>query len=648
LVITIPLFGQGSPNCFLEDYYPKYISSPPSIDTIKPSTTPNVTVTINGADTLGPVSNYIFGNATAVWVGENVNNTTLVPYLQQLSPSLIRFPGGSWSNIYFWNGLPGDIPESIYDCSKYGAGAETYPKVLLHPQSGAWYYLTPDQYYNLRSQLGAEGLISVNYGYARYGLSADPIGQAAHLAADWVRYDAGQTKFWEVGNENAGQWEAGWMIDTTTNLDGQPKVITGRIYGKHFKVFVDSMKAAAAEIATTIYIGGIVLHFDGSTSSNPPDKTWNQEFFNEVGDSADFYVMHNYYGSGSSSVSLNTSVTNAHTEIINNINFINSDIAAKGASSKPIALTEWNSKSNSSSSPADKERISICNGLQAVTIIGDMLNNNCNMSCRWLIANQNTDGMFYWSSSPTHTLWDPRPDFYYLYYLKQFVGDHMVQTSSSYTDLLAYASRFSSNHTGVVVVNKGASPLTVRILPNDIGVGDKYYVYSITGDTMGNPPIICKVNNTKHDPGRWGPLSGLTGIKAWSYTTGNPLGNDSIKFSSPGNSVQFILVDSGRTYITNVKTASSQSIVKFSLEQNYPNPFNPQTVIFYSLPKASTVTLKVYDVLGREVETLVCNEKKVTGTYQVRFNGLSLPSGVYFYRLTSENYVESKKMLLIK
>ncbi|MBV6421149.1 MAG: Ycf48-like protein [Ignavibacteriaceae bacterium] len=93
---------------------------------------------------------------------------------------------------------------------------------------------------------------------------------------------------------------------------------------------------------------------------------------------------------------------------------------------------------------------------------------------------------------------------------------------------------------------------------------------------------------------------------------------------------------------------------EFELSQNYPNPFNPNTVISYQLPVTSNVTLKVYDLLGREIVTLV-NEEKPAGTYEVEFNshsGLSgirdLPSGIYFYQLKTGNYIETKKMLMIK
>ncbi len=88
-------------------------------------------------------------------------------------------------------------------------------------------------------------------------------------------------------------------------------------------------------------------------------------------------------------------------------------------------------------------------------------------------------------------------------------------------------------------------------------------------------------------------------------------------------------------------------IKDFVLSQNYPNPFNPTTVIDYTIPKESHVTLKIYDVLGQEVRTLVDQDQQV-GRYSVNFNGSSLASGVYFYRLFAGNHVITKKMLLLK
>jgi hypothetical protein len=85
----------------------------------------------------------------------------------------------------------------------------------------------------------------------------------------------------------------------------------------------------------------------------------------------------------------------------------------------------------------------------------------------------------------------------------------------------------------------------------------------------------------------------------------------------------------------------------YSLEQNYPNPFNPSTTIKYQIPTQNFVTLKVYDVLGNEIETIIKEEKSI-GNYGVEFNATSLPSGVYFYRLQAGKFFDTKKMVLMK
>jgi trimeric autotransporter adhesin len=87
--------------------------------------------------------------------------------------------------------------------------------------------------------------------------------------------------------------------------------------------------------------------------------------------------------------------------------------------------------------------------------------------------------------------------------------------------------------------------------------------------------------------------------------------------------------------------------LKFSLSQNYPNPFNPTTTIKYSLPKSGFTTLKVYDITGREVITLL-NDYKEAGSYEIEFNAANLASGVYFYRLNTGNFSAVKKLLFLK
>ncbi|MFZ2864039.1 MAG: T9SS type A sorting domain-containing protein, partial [Ignavibacteriaceae bacterium] len=85
----------------------------------------------------------------------------------------------------------------------------------------------------------------------------------------------------------------------------------------------------------------------------------------------------------------------------------------------------------------------------------------------------------------------------------------------------------------------------------------------------------------------------------------------------------------------------------FALKQNYPNPFNPSTTISFSIPNEEFVTLKVFNSLGEEVAELV-NETKSAGNYSVSFNANNLSSGIYFYKITAGNFVEVKKMILIR
>lgn len=99
--------------------------------------------------------------------------------------------------------------------------------------------------------------------------------------------------------------------------------------------------------------------------------------------------------------------------------------------------------------------------------------------------------------------------------------------------------------------------------------------------------------------------------------------------------------------LTGIKNVTSKLPSKFYLEQNYPNPFNPSTAISYQLPVTSDVTLKVYDILGKEVATLV-DEVKSAGSYEVKFNASKLSSGVYFYKMEAGGYTATKKLTLMK
>ena len=176
--------------------------------------------------------------------------------------------------------------------------------------------------------------------------------------------------------------------------------------------------------------------------------------------------------------------------------------------------------------------------------------------------------------------------------------------------------------------------------------------------------IVVDPNNPEHLMATWNDFTnGTTSKPGWAFST------DGGKTWSPAddgltdNSVGCLLVSDSdlvagtwgtsvwrwplSQLLTAVRPIVNQVPIAFNLAQNYPDPFNPTTVIEYTIPKDSHVTLKIYDVLGQEVKTLVNQDQRV-GRYSVNFNGSRLASGVYFYRLVAGNHVITKKMLMIK
>jgi hypothetical protein len=113
------------------------------------------------------------------------------------------------------------------------------------------------------------------------------------------------------------------------------------------------------------------------------------------------------------------------------------------------------------------------------------------------------------------------------------------------------------------------------------------------------------------------------------------------------DTIDFMITDGMGIMMTKQFIFSYTGPKEFKLEQNFPNPFNPTTTIQYQLPFDARVTLKVYDILGSEVATLV-NEEQQAGYREVQFNGISYSSGMYVYRLTAGNYISTKKMMVVK
>ncbi len=192
--------------------------------------------------------------------------------------------------------------------------------------------------------------------------------------------------------------------------------------------------------------------------------------------------------------------------------------------------------------------------------------------------------------------------------------------------------------------------LELRIPFETMVVGDDRFIVPGVGAIMGMAVNVMDNDDTNREHVlRWASdMADQVWNNPWRHGTVTFLEDNKVNLSTV-NSITGVDTNSNdyTPPATLVESLASQTPVEFNLAQNYPNPFNPTTTIEFSLPAASEVTLTVYDMLGKEIATLV-NDVKSAGTHSVTFDGTNLTSGVYFYKLATGSDVQMNKMMLVK
>ncbi|MEO7309141.1 MAG: alpha-L-arabinofuranosidase [Chitinophagaceae bacterium] len=439
-----------------------------------------VQVEINDADTIASVSPYLFGNNTNPYMTQIVTEPELMRQLQLLSPNVLRFPGGNISNEYYWDKEPGNKPADVPDTILFGDNRRLRKSKAWTGKDSRPQSLSLENYYKLLQQTNSAGSICVNAGYARYGMGTNPIATAAHYAADWVRYDNSRTRFWEVGNEDYGTWQAGYKIDTVKNKDGQPGLTNGELYGRIFLAFSDSMHAAARETGATIYIGATLIEAAKNIHESDINRGWNEGFFRSAKNAADFFVVHSYFTPYQQNSTPDAILNTANTVTGRIMEYLKAMTAQYGTEMKPVALTEWNIFAERS-----KQQTSYVNGMHAAIVLGEMATHRYSMACRWDLANGyangNDHGMFSKGDEPGIPKWSARPAFYYMYYFQHFFGDQVIISSSNDKNVLVYASTFSDGKKGVVLINKDSTAKIVSLHFNHSKQKGQCYSYTLTG-----------------------------------------------------------------------------------------------------------------------------------------------------------------------
>jgi hypothetical protein len=478
-----------------------------------------------------------FGQNAVTWMGPTAfQPPALTDALKNLQPRILRWPAGSGSDTYFWNAGPGNMPDDVPN-ELTDASGKKKPQHWFYGRPNNYGSASLDEYYALLRKTGNEGLITVNYGYARYGTGANPVAKAAHLAADWVRYDHGRTRYWEIGNENFGHWEAGYRIDTTINRDGQPKLLTGRLYGEHFRIFADSMRSAARETGSTIYIGAVMHEAAPLPWDLPIVRDWNDGMIRASGGEADFFVVHNYFTPFNANTGAAEILHDAARVPADMMEYVVHCLQRNGAAIKPIAMDEWNMFAAGS-----KQQVSNISGLFGVIVLGEALRNKYGLAARWDLFNGwaggNDHGLFSAGDEPGVKKWSPRPSFYYLYYLQRMLGDRLVASQvEGDTSLRAYTTSFKSGEIGAVLVNTSTQTSAVALDILHSPHQGRYYWYSLEGGE-DNGEFSRKVSvNGDTTSGVAGGPAGYASLPAFSAS-----GKDGIRVAVPARGAVFLVV----------------------------------------------------------------------------------------------------------
>lgn len=616
---------------FLNDWQPKNITVTEFTDVAKPGATAGVTVTVDAGNVITKVPKHLFGNNSNLWMGQIVTEVDLMKYITDLSPNLIRAPGGSISDVYFWNAVnqkPADAPDSLMDAN----GIKT-PSGFWYGGNTAGWTFSLNNYYNLLQQSNSKGIITINYAYARYGTGPNPVSAAAHLAADWVRFDNGRTKFWEIGNENGGSWEAGYRIDLSKNQDGQPEFISGTLYGQHFKVFADSMRAAAQQVGSTIYIGAQLVEHAPASWESPITHNWNSGVIAQVNSAADFYIVHNYYTPFNTNSTASALLDSASSVTTGMMNYVTQNITANGGSIKPIALTEWNTFATGS-----MQNVSHIAGMSAAITLGELMKNKYGQASRWDLANGwdngNDHGMFNQGDEPGGIpKWNPRPAFYHMYYFQKYVGDEMINaTVSGNNQVLSYASTFGSGQVGLALINKSLTSQTVKVNFQNFTPGNRYYWYTLTGSNdNGEFSRMVSVNSIPPTNASGGPLT---------YATLKPnsaLSNNDVKVTLPARSAIYMLVERNTTPTGTPDIDPADKLVQLL---NNPSRGGDFTLRFNGFGPGDHFTIDVINSIGQVIHS------ESSGYTQVLNINKQLPSGVYFIKVKMKKGTTVKKLIV--
>lgn len=596
---SIQLFGQEVPiEGYFGDHWQARYYEDPSIYKTKSEPAPDLryTLSIDASVVLAKVLPTQFGVNSNFRSGDGIYTDGIrLPLYKKAHLGAFRFPAGSGSNIYFWDG---NIPNNfLIDVNAIDGTKSNAMKV--------------ETFVDFVGELGAQATVVVNYFYARYGITKEGTREARVLQA--AKYAAGLVhkmnielgagiQNWEIGNECYGKWETGFDVNGSE--------VTGKEYGEDFCVFADEMK----KIDPTIKVGAVMY---------TKDTDWNPQVMKEVQNDADFFIIHEYFTSEADASIEN--VFGSIGQISENVELLKQTLEAnttKTLDQFPVALTEFNMRG--------PHTTTMVNGLFFTQILGEVMKNNLGMSTMWVSewkwSEDAEPKSFLALQDPTQEDYTARPNYMpYHFYGKTF-GDKMInaQLEEQGTGLNVYASRFSSGEIGLVVTNSNSKNTEVTIdIKNltdySINQAQWYEVYS-TNFNEGNKKFY--INGETSTTAGGGP-NNFDEIPPFKKDF-----KDRDALVIPPYSISFIVLSGD--------TASGIDENQGNMEiEIFPNPAKNKIIIQAS---KSLRKYTVYDLNGNEV---------LDGYNIQELNIESLNKGMYFITLEFDTFQKTLHFIKI-
>lgn len=430
--------------------------------------------------TVAPVKASHFGHTHPHFLGDaSAQDTAVLARSQALGPAYVRFPGGNGSNKYFWDG---NLPVAILQDDVVTL------EDLIDPDA---FNMGIEEFFQVCDSTGAEPVFVVNFSFARYGPSADRVAQAAGYAANWVRHvnnNLGRyVRYWEIGNENYGPWQAGYMVEG--------EQITGTMYGEMFRVFADSMKS----VDPSIELGAVIYPLDEEYNA------WTSQVLPQVQNDADFLIVHDYFAWSPNENNI------SFLEMMESVSEVSENAAAVRAmvsqytSKEPdhfaLAFTEYNSNTG-------HREVAMANALFIARVLLAQIEEGFDLSMIWnLQSGVSADGGSHGllaKNSPHQPDGAPRPTYLTCWLLQHYLGVSIAPLNAEILDLYAVETTHANGAKGGVLINTGGQ---ARTLTWDAPSTSRPYVHWHVLEADHETSKLVKLNGLAPPTSEGGPVA---------------------------------------------------------------------------------------------------------------------------------------------